>query len=127
MKKISATVIVACATLAISMPINATCNSLSTCKPIEISVQIFNPGGLKPHKPKSPVRKPNVYIEDNILYLESLVTDCTLQLKSGNDVIYEMPIPAYNQEVQLPEHLTGHYDILLIIGDYCFIGEITLQ
>ena len=126
MKKISATVIIVCVTLAISMPINATCNSLSTRKPIEISAQIFNPGGLKPHKPKSPVRKPNVYIEDHILYFENLATDCILQLKDGNNIVCEIPIPAGNQEIQLPEHLTGYYDLLLIIGDYCFIGKITL-
>ncbi len=126
MKKISATVIIACVTLAISMPMNATNNHQPTRKPIEISAQIFNPGGLKPHKPKSPVRKPNVYIEDHILYFENLATDCILQLKDGNNIVCEIPIPAYNQEMQLPEHLTGYYDLLLIIGDYCFIGEITL-
>lgn len=43
MKKISATVIIACVTLAISMPMNATNNPQPTRKPIEISAQIFNP------------------------------------------------------------------------------------
>lgn len=101
MKEISATVIIACIILALSMPINATNNPQPTRKPIEISVQIFNPGGLKPQKPRSPIRKPNVYIEGNIIYFENLVTDCTLQLKNGDNVVCEIPIPASNQEIQL--------------------------
>lgn len=125
MKRIFVTLIVACALVA-AMPMHAVCECLSVYKQIDLSVRIFNPGETKGSKPKTSVRKPTVYIEDNVLYLEGIANEYVLQLQNGEGVAYEMSVPAGTQEIYLPEDLTGSYELLLIFVEYSFVGEVTL-
>ncbi len=89
---------------------------------------------IKIHKPettgngikRSPVYAPYIFIDGHTISVDGYMSACTLQLKNGEGVAYEMSVPAGTQEIYLPEDLAGSYELLLIFGEYSFVGEITL-
>ncbi len=82
------------------------------------------------NKPKSPVRIPNIYIDDNhTLYFESDMTGYGIQIISSEDgetVLYEDVIATDCQTYTLPEYLCGEYLIELTRGNIGFIGSVEL-
>jgi hypothetical protein len=78
--------------------------------------------------PKTPVTFPEVYLDDHILYLDSIGYDCTIQLTDGTEtVVYSVFVPDATTTVVLPSTLTGTFELSLIpeTGYYYFYSEIT--
>lgn len=93
---------------------------------ISLKVKIHKPettgNGIK----RSPVYAPYIFIDNHIISVDGYISACTLQLQNEEGMVYEISVPAGTQEIHLPEYLTGSYELLLIFGEYCFVGEITL-
>ena len=105
-----------------SAPVNA--------DPIELSftVEIVNKGTLGNPVPKSPVRPPQVTLEDNVLTFETFHPDYTLTLfNEDGEVVYQTTVLNGTDTVVLPSTLRGDYVLTLDFGgSYYFWSEITL-
>lgn len=82
------------------------------------------------HKPKTPMRAPEVYLNDHTLSF-SYNNGYTLELietTDGNEgtVVYSDFIPEDVLTWQLPADLTGNYTIRLVYGNWAFVGEVEL-
>jgi len=78
--------------------------------------------------PKSPVTVPKVYIEDYTLTFGINHPEYTLILKDENDnVVYTTTVFTTQTDVILPSTLSGDYQIELIMDDWLFVGEISLN
>lgn len=84
---------------------------------------IKDPIGKGLHNPKVPVRCPSASINEHTLYIEGC-DGCIMQLLDGDDIVYSAVIA--DGVVELPEELTGIYELQIIRGDYCFWAEIEL-
>jgi hypothetical protein len=50
-----------------------------------------------------------------------------LNIVDSNDtVVYTVVVPSNVSEVDLPDTLSGTYELQLIQGNWCFYGDITL-
>ena len=105
-----------------SAPINA--------DPIELSfsLEIIGQGGTYNPLPKSPVRPPQVSLEDNVLTFEAFHPDYTLTLfNEEGEEVYQMTVLAGTDTVVLPSTLSGDYVLTLDFGgSYYFWSEIEL-
>lgn len=78
--------------------------------------------------PKTPIEVPKVYIEDYTLTFGINHPEYTLILKDENDnVVYTTTVFTTQTDVILPSTLSGDYQIELIMGDWLFVGEISLN
>lgn len=75
------------------------------------------------HNPKAPVRCPSASINGHTLYINGC-DGCIMQLLEGDDIVYSAVIT--DGIVELPEELTGIYELQIIRGNYCFWAEIEL-
>lgn len=75
---------------------------------------------------KSPIQPPAVFIEDYTLSFNAFEDDVVIQLLDGDDVAYEVNVPAGTSSVVLPSTLSGEYTLQLIWGNWVFSGEIEL-
>lgn len=75
------------------------------------------------HNPKAPVRCPSASINGHTLYINGC-DSCIMQLLEGDEIVYSAVIT--NGVVELPEELTGNYELQVIRGNYCFWAEIEL-
>lgn len=80
--------------------------------------------------PRVPVRVPIIYfdLDSNSLYFENPCYECTLELviPDTDTVVYTYSIPDGDDTVQLPNNLSGTYELHIHRGNYCFWGEIEL-
>ena len=93
-------------------------------------VGYIDPAQIGGHKPKAPMRAPEVYLEDNTLSF-SYNNGYTLELidtSMGDEgtVVYTAAIPEDVLTWQLPADLTGDYTLRLVYGNWAFVGEIEL-
>jgi len=89
-----------------------------------------NPVPTFPHKPKAPMRAPEVYQEDHTLSF-SYNNGFTLELvdpSMGDEgtIVYTAVIPADVLTWQFPATLSGDYTLRLVYGNWAFVGEIEL-
>lgn len=89
-----------------------------------------NPMPTTPHRPKTPMRAPEVYLEGNTLSF-SYNNGYTLELidtSMGDEgtVVYTAAIPEDVLTWQLPATLSGNYTLRLIFGNWAFVGEIEM-
>ena len=105
-----------------SAPVNA--------DPIELSFSVEVVGTGKPLNPlpKSPVRPPQVTLEDNVLTFETFHPDYTLTLlNEDGEEVYQTIVLAGTNTVVLPSTLSGNYVLTLDFGgSYYFWSEIEL-
>lgn len=96
---------------------------------INLQVSIIDPTILNGTK-KAPMRAPSVYLYNNCLYFYGHAFDAVqiTDLSEGNegDIVYLQPISSESTSIDLPANITGHYEIQLFSGNYCFHGEIIL-
>ncbi len=78
--------------------------------------------GNNPHK--SPVQAPIVDLDDHTLYFTTSCVGDTLQLVQNGVVVYSTVIA--DDEVELPETLTGEFEIQIIQDEWLFYGVIEL-
>ena len=95
-----------------------------------IEVGYIDPVQIGGHKPKAPMRAPEVYLDDHTLSF-SYNNGYTLELidpSMGDEgtVVYTAAIPEDVLTWQLPADLTGDYTLRLVYGNWAFVGEIEL-
>ena len=77
--------------------------------------------------PKSPMRPPVVYIEDYTLSFVADHPDYILNIKDEDgEVVYSTTVFSSMTQVTLPSTLSGDYEIELLMGNWKFMGFITL-
>ena len=106
-----------------SAPVNA--------DPIELSfsVEIINKGTLGNPVPKSPVRPPQVSLEDNVLTFEAFHPDYNITLfDEDGEEVYQTTVLNGTDTVVLPSTLSGDYVLQLIPDEtaYYFYSYISL-
>ena len=74
--------------------------------------------------PKSPIQAPIVDLDDHTLYFTTSCVGDTLQLVQNDVVVYSIVIS--DDEVELPETLTGEFEIQIIQDEWLFYGVIEL-
>lgn len=74
--------------------------------------------------PKSPIQAPIVDLDDHTLYFTTSCVGDTLQLVQNDVVVYSTIIA--DDEVELPETLTGEFEIQIIQDEWLFYGVIEL-
>jgi len=91
---------------------------------IGLQIQYVDPtkelGG--PHR--DPVDIPEVSLDDHTLYFTTSCVGDTLQLVQNGVVVYSTVIA--DDEVELPETLTGEFEIQIIQDEWLFYGVIEL-
>lgn len=76
---------------------------------------------------KSPMRPPVVYIEDYTLSFTADHPDYILNIKDEDgEVVYSTTVFSSMTQVTLPSTLSGDYEIELLMGNWKFMGFITL-
>ena len=75
--------------------------------------------------PRSPIRRPSLYIEDHTLSFTNSCVGYTLELVQDDEVVYTYFINS-TDDLVLPSNLTGIYEIRLVGGAFTFVGEIEL-
>lgn len=78
---------------------------------------------------RTPIRIPDVFIEDYTLTFDSSCIGCNVTLLQDDIVIFTAIVEENDDmegEVVLPEFLEGQYEIRLEIGSIIFVGEIDL-
>lgn len=96
---------------------------------IDLNIKYIDPGnGNFEQDAKSPVMKPSVGIKGDMLYLKDGCYGCMLSLVSvnGEEVFCEY-VEFGTDIIELPEYLSGEYEIRLVRDDICFYGMIGLS
>ena len=94
--------------------------------PIELEVRFTNNTPLDPGGKKTPIQIPSVWLDDHTLTFDACHDGYTLNIVSGDVVVYTVYVPANTTEVVLPAYLSGTFELQLIQGNLCFYGEIDL-
>lgn len=103
--------------------ISSMCNTLGQPLGIDFNVSIIREG-IKGHpKPRTPIKCPSASIEGHTLYINDC-DGCMLQLLGENGIVYSTII--VDSIAELPEDLTGIYELQVIRGNYCFWAEVEL-
>ena len=95
---------------------------------IPIDLEVRKIDGSSTHLPsgKSPVEIPSVWLDGHTLTFDACHDGYTLNIVSGDVVVYTVYVPANTTEVVLPAYLSGTFELQLIQGNLCFYGEIDL-
>lgn len=76
---------------------------------------------------RTPVRIPAVFIDNYTLYFNTPCDGCELRIVDCTDeVVYSIMIPDNTQRIELPDYLLGTYQLQIIRGNFCFLGDIEL-
>lgn len=73
--------------------------------------------------PRTPVKRPTAYISGHTLFIYGC-EGCVLQLVQNSEVVYSTIITS--NTVDLPDTLTGNYELQIVRGKICFWTEIEL-
>lgn len=77
---------------------------------------------------KTSIEVPKVYIEDYTLMFGINHPEYTLILKDENgQEVYTTTVFTTQTDVILPSTLSGNYEINLVMGNWLFVGEISLN
>lgn len=65
---------------------------------------------------------------NNVIYFNDVCYECTLELviPGTETVVYSYTIPDGDDTVQLPDYLSGEYELHIHRGNFCFWGTIEL-
>ena len=106
-------------------------NALSATKsvfPITFVVHWDNPSQLQNPPAHLPAYSPNVTLEDHTLHFYYDHPDCTVQLLEGDDVVFEVPFFPYTaNNINLPDALSGQYELRIVEVGYYFSAVIELE
>ena len=81
----------------------------------------------KPVFPRSPIYIPSVYLSEYTLLFEECCIGCEIEIMENDEVVYSTIITDANGTVQLPEDLSGNFELHLYWGSFVFVGEIDLE
>ncbi len=96
---------------------------------IDLNIKYIDPTDMGNNNgAKSPILKPSVGVKGNMLYLIDGCYGCMLSLVSANgEEVYSEYVEFGTDIIELPEYLSGEYEIRLVRGDICFYGMIGLS
>ena len=77
--------------------------------------------------PRSPIYIPTVYYSNHTLLFEECCIGCEIEIMENDEVVYSTIITDANGTVQLPEDLSGNFELHLYWGSFVFVGEIDLE
>ena len=76
---------------------------------------------------KNPIEFPTVSQDGHTIEIDIPHPEYVLNIVDSNDnVFYTVVVPSNVSEVDLPDTLSGTYELQLIQGNWCFYGDITL-
>ena len=76
---------------------------------------------------RSPVYLPSVFLANHTLLFEECCIGCEIEIMENDEVVYSTIITDANGTVQLPEDLTGNFELRLYWGRLVFVGKFELQ
>ncbi|MDO4801555.1 MAG: hypothetical protein Q4A15_05260 [Prevotellaceae bacterium] len=76
---------------------------------------------------RSPIYIPSVFLSDYTLLFEECCFGCEIEIMENDEVVYSTIITDTNGTVQLPENLTGSFELHLYWGGLVFVGEIYFE
>ena len=79
-------------------------------------------GGLQ----RSPVYIPSVFLSNHTLLFEECCIGCEIEIMENDEVVYSTIITDANGTVQLPEDLSGNFELCLYWSSFAFVGEFEL-
>lgn len=92
---------------------------------VPLQVGIIDPTYDQTNPQKTPTLVPEVNIEDYVLTFDASCLGCELRLLDENGVlVYSTTITS--STLVLPSYLSGNYELLIIRGNFCFYGDISL-
>ena len=94
-------------------------------KKVVLNSKTQNINNLGHHYPRSPIRTPNVYIDEYTLLFDTSYEGFTIELLQDEVVVYSDIIDE-DGEVQRPDYLEGEYELHFYVGSFVFVGEIEL-
>ncbi|MEJ8769263.1 hypothetical protein [Prevotella sp. HCN-7019] len=96
---------------------------------IDLNIKYIDPGNnYNEGVEKIPVVKPVISIKGDMLYLMHGCYGCMLSLVSANgEEVYSEYVEFGTDIIELPEYLSGEYEIRLVRDDICFYGMIGLS
>ena len=95
---------------------------------IDLNIKYIDPTNGNDGVQKTPIMKPSVGIKGNMLYLMDGCYGCMLSLISANgEEVYSEYVEFGTDIIELPEYLSGEYEIILVRDDICFYGMIGLS
>ena len=95
---------------------------------IDLNIKYIDPTNGNDGVQKTPILKPSVGVKGGMLYLMDGCYGCMLSLVSTNgEEVYSEYVEFGTDIIELPEYLSGEYEIRLVRGDICFYGMIGLS
>lgn len=94
-------------------------------KEVILHPTVLNGNSVGNHTGRTPIRTPEVYIDDYTLIFDTSFEGFTIELLQDEEVVYSDIIDE-NGEVQLPDNLVGEYELRFCVGSFTFVGEIDL-
>lgn len=93
---------------------------------IPLVVTIDDNTSIDINGPKSPTDPPIVYQDGHTLLFSPGHLEYVLRLVQNDQVVYSTIVSSADVIVMLPNDLLGEYELQLILGSYCFKGNIQL-
>lgn len=101
----------------------------SNPQPITIHIESRDDANANDDCHRAPVRFPKVYFdsEANVLSFSDALIECTIEfIAVSGETAYSAIIPDGATEFQLPNNLTGEYELRITRGNYVFVGCVNL-
>lgn len=105
---------------------------LATCiTTMQAGKVILNPrpngnGTHNPNKPRSPIVTPEAYLDGHTLTFDASCIGCPLTLVDEEENIVYTTIIDNTGIVELPDTLSGIFELQIVRGSITFVGEIEL-
>ncbi|MDO4802225.1 MAG: hypothetical protein Q4A15_08675 [Prevotellaceae bacterium] len=75
---------------------------------------------------RSPIYIPTIYYSNHTLLFEECCIGCEIEIMENDEVVYSTIITDANGTVQLPEDLSGNFELCLYWSSFAFVGEFEL-
>ena len=93
--------------------------------PVGLSVKKIDGSSGHPGGAKNPIEFPTVSQDGHTIEIDIPHPEYVLNIVDSNDnVVYTVVVPSNVSEVDLPDTLSGTYELQLIQGNWCFYGTI---
>ena len=92
---------------------------------VDIWVSLAPPIGEHP-MPRSPIFLPTLYRDGYTLFFEDLYGDYQLQIIQNGSIVYSTAVYDGTTETDLPQTLSGSYELRLVAETFYYYGYIDL-
>ena len=88
---------------------------------IPLTTEIVDNSGLGKGLPHTPLNPPHAYLSGNVITLTSH-TDFEVEILQNDVIVYTDNLPSGTDTLQLPDSLSGEYEIRFYTDSFVFIG-----